>query len=245
MNIFLLYAFMFFTGSMSGWWLELIFRRFFSKNNPERRWVNPGFLNGPYLPLYGFGVCALYTMTMLEKFICFDSVILNRLLLFLLMAAAMTVIEYIAGIIFIKGMKTKLWDYSDEWLNVDGIICPKFSFFWAVLSAVYYFMIHPYILDGIAWLSQNLAFSFFIGLFFGVFIIDVSASLNLLVKLRTFAADNDIVIRYEHLKAEIRAKKEKYPKFKAFLLQFRSEYSLHDSLQEHLRNIKREINAKK
>lgn len=245
MNIFLLYAFMFFTGSVSGWWLELIFRRFFSKNNKERRWINPGFLNGPYLPLYGFGVCALYTMTMLEKFICFDSVILNRLLLFLLMAAAMTLIEYIAGIIFIKGMKTKLWDYSEEWLNVDGIICPKFSFFWAVLSAVYYFMIHPYILDGIKWLSQNLAFSFFIGLFFGVFIIDVSVSLNLLVKLRAFAEDNDIIIRYEHLKEEIHSKKEKKHKLKSFLLQFRSEYSLHDSLQEHLRNIKKEINARK
>lgn len=239
MNIFLIYAFMFFTGSLAGWWLELFFRRFFSKNNKERRWINPGFLNGPYLPLYGFGVCALYTMTMLEKVIHFESMLLNRLVLFALMAVAMTVIEYIAGVIFIKGMKTKLWDYSDEWLNIDGIICPKFSFFWAVLSAVYYFLIHPYILDGISWLSQNLAFSFFIGLFFGVFIIDVAASMNLLVKLRAFAADNDIVIRYERLKAEIRDKKKKYPKLKAFLLQFRSEISLHELLQEHLHNIRR------
>lgn len=235
---------MFFKGSLVGWWIELIFRKFFSKNNPERRWLNPGFLNGPYLPLYGFGVCVLYTMTKFEKIICFNSILLNRLLLFILMAVAMTIIEYIAGIIFIKGMKTKLWDYSSEWMNINGIICPKFSFFWAVLSAVYYFAIHPFILEGISWLSENLAFSFFIGLFFGVFIIDVSVSMNLLVKLRTFAADNDIVIRYEHLKSEIFAKKYKYPKIKAFLLQFRSEYSLYDSLQEHLQNIKKEIKKK-
>lgn len=239
MNIFLVYAFMFFTGSLAGWWLELFFRRFFSKNNKERRWINPGFLNGPYLPIYGFGVCALYTMTMLEDVIRFKSAVLSALVLFLLMAAAMTVIEYIAGVIFIKYMKIKLWDYSDEWLNLNGIICPKFSFFWALLSAVYYFAIHPYIVSGIIWLSQNLAFSFFIGLFFGVFIIDVAASLNLLVKLRTFAADNGIIIRYERLKAEILEKKKKYSKIKSFILQFRTENGLYESLQEHLRNLRK------
>lgn len=239
LNIVLVYAFMFFTGSLAGWWLELIFRRFFSKNNVDKHWINPGFLNGPYLPIYGFGVCALYTMTMLENIITFQSVILNRIVLFLLMAAAMTLIEYIAGIIFIKCMKTKLWDYSGEWLNINGIICPKFSFFWAILSAVYYFLIHPYIVNGIMWLSQNLAFSFFIGFFFGVFIIDVAISLNILVKLRAFAYDNDIVIRYERLKAEIREKKKKHHKLKSFLLQFKSENGLYESLQEHLRNIRK------
>ncbi|MGN0035225.1 MAG: hypothetical protein ACI364_05820 [Coriobacteriales bacterium] len=34
--------------------MELFFRRFISSNNPQRKWINPGFLAGPYLPLYGF-----------------------------------------------------------------------------------------------------------------------------------------------------------------------------------------------
>ena len=59
MNIFLIFAFLFFIGSTFGWVLELFYRRFFSKNNPERKWINPGFCAGPYLPLYGTGLCML------------------------------------------------------------------------------------------------------------------------------------------------------------------------------------------
>ena len=41
MSIFLQLAFLFFVGSVSGWVLELLFRRFFSRANPERKWINP------------------------------------------------------------------------------------------------------------------------------------------------------------------------------------------------------------
>ncbi|MGN0163636.1 MAG: putative ABC transporter permease [Candidatus Ornithomonoglobus sp.] len=240
MNIFLIFAFLFFAGSVCGWCLELLFRRFFSKNNPSKKWVNPGFLNGTYLPIYGFGLCALYAMTMLEEFIYVDNAVLQKIILFIMMAAAMTAIEYIAGIIFIKRMKIKLWDYSEEWGNIRGIICPRFSFFWAVLSALYYFLIHPHVLDGIRWLSENLAFSFFIGLFFGVFIIDVSYSLNLTVKIRKFAEENKVIIKYENLKSEINSRAmEGQKNLLNFLLQFRSERALKESLEEHLKRIKR------
>lgn len=67
MNFFLTLAFLFFIGSTIGWGIEVIFRRFFSSANPERKWINPGFLNGPYLPLYGFGLCFLYLLASLEK----------------------------------------------------------------------------------------------------------------------------------------------------------------------------------
>ena len=52
MNFFLILAFLFFVGSSIGWVIELFFRRFFS----AKKWINPGFLVGPYLPIYGFGV---------------------------------------------------------------------------------------------------------------------------------------------------------------------------------------------
>ena len=38
MNIFLTLAFLFFIGATLGWVLELLFRRFFSSANPERKW---------------------------------------------------------------------------------------------------------------------------------------------------------------------------------------------------------------
>ena len=49
------YLILFAIGGMCGWILELFFRRIVHK-----KWINPGFLNGPFIPLYGFGVVILY-----------------------------------------------------------------------------------------------------------------------------------------------------------------------------------------
>lgn len=60
-QVFLIVLYLFFFGGVGGWVLELLFRRFFSGANPERKWLNPGFLFGPCLPLYGFGVYSFGT----------------------------------------------------------------------------------------------------------------------------------------------------------------------------------------
>ena len=105
---------------------------------------------------------------MLERFIPIENTALRKAALFAIMAAAVTLVEYVAGLIFIKGMHVRLWDYSKQWGNIQGIICPKFTLAWALLSAAYYFFVHPRIENALAWLSNNLAFSFIIGFFYGV-----------------------------------------------------------------------------
>ena len=60
MNLFLTLAFLFFIGAITGWVIEVLFRRFLSSANPERKWINPGFCTGPYMTLYGVGLCMLY-----------------------------------------------------------------------------------------------------------------------------------------------------------------------------------------
>ena len=110
MNLFLTLAYLFFIGSVSGWVLELFFRKFFSGSNPEHRWINPGFCTGPYLPIYGFGLCALYLFALLGNVTGFDDSISGRALLFLGMALSMTAIEYLAGIMLLKWAKLRLWD---------------------------------------------------------------------------------------------------------------------------------------
>lgn len=234
MNLFLVLAFLFFMGSVSGWLLELIYRRFFSSANPERKWINPGFCTGPYLPLYGCGLCILFLIASLEQSHLFPDTFWNKALLFVIAAAAMTAIEYLAGIASLKIAKVRLWDYSDEWKNVNGIICPKFSLIWAFLGAIYYFLIHPHIMEALHWLSQNLAFSFFIGLFFGVFTIDVINSAQLVVKLKRFAEENDVVVRYENLKAHIRSAQDKAAEKTSFIHPFHSVHPLNEHLKEML-----------
>ena len=232
MSIFLIYAYLFFLGSLLGWGIEVIYRRFFSKVNPERNWINPGFCVGPYLPLYGTGLCVLYAMANLGTKLGLTDSIGTRLLLFLLMALSMTVIEYIAGMMALKWFKLRLWDYTNEWANLNGLICPRFSLYWAILSALYFFLIHPRILNALNWLSQNLAFSFFIGFFFGAFVIDVSYSASLTAKMKRFAEENGIVIRYEKLKAHIRDAEAAAKEKNRFLFAFHGSRSLSDYLKE-------------
>ena len=232
MPLFLIFAYLFFLGSVAGWVLEVFFRRFFSRANPERRWINPGFCTGPWLPLYGSGLCILYLLSFLENVGLIRDPMWNRIALFAVMALAMTGIEYVAGILALRVAKVRLWDYTDQWGNIQGIICPKFSLAWAVLGALYYFLIHPRILHALDWLSQNLAFSFFIGLFFGFFILDVVNSANLTAKLRQFAADNDVVVRFEAVKESIRLRKEAARQKYRFLRPLHTDVPLPEILRE-------------
>lgn len=234
MDTFLTLAFLFFVGCILGWCLEVLYRRF-TPANKTRRWINPGFLVGPYLPLYGFGLCVLYLLAGLENTPLFSNVTVgSKLLLFFVMSIAMTLIEYIAGLIFIKGMKIKLWDYSNEKFNVQGIICLKFSFYWMLLGAVYYFLIHPRILGALNWFAQNITFSFVVGMFFGVLFVDLGYSLGVVSKVRKFAEENQVLIRYEKLREVIRQNAEDRAEKLHWFLRLRSSVPLYDHLKKYL-----------
>lgn len=219
----LVILFLFFIGCVMGWCIEVIFRKFLSKSNPSHKWINPGFLIGPYLPLYGSGLVVLYLLSLIHIDAVDAHPVLQKVLVVLIMAIAMTVVEYIAGRIFIIGMNIKLWDYSDEWGNIQGIICPLFSFFWGVIAALYYFFLHPHILNAVYWLADHLTFSFFIGFFYGVFVIDCVVSFNLMSKVKKFAKENDLIVRVEELKSRLALDREKFKEKPSFLL------SLHDT----------------
>lgn len=241
MSMLLTLAFLFFIGSVLGWVLELLFRNL--TQHPDKI-VNPGFCTGPYLPIYGFGLCALYLLASLEQYSMIPDPFWNKVMLFAAMAVGMTLIEYIAGVFCLKYLKVLLWDYSDLWGNIQGIICPLFSFFWAILGAMYYFLIHPHILEGLEWLANNLAFSFFIGVFYGVFVIDVIHSAQLVVKLKAYAEDNDVIVRYEALKAHIRQRREKIALKYHFFRPFRSDLPLSQHLLQMQETLETRIRRK-
>ena len=240
MKFFLVITFLFFAGSIIGWGIELVFRRFFSKNNPERKWINPGFLTGPYLPLYGFSLVILFLLTFIDvSFI--ENPYLQKAVLFCLMALCITLFEYIAGVIFIVGMKIRLWDYSKNWGNIKGIICPQFTFYWWLLSATYYFFIHPQILEWLYWFVNHIEFSFVVGFFYGVFTIDVCYSLRIMTRIRRFARENEIIIHLTELQQQIRQKNDENKEKLHFWLTMKSEEL---PLVEHLKQALERIGKK-
>lgn len=244
MNLFLKLAYLFFIGSTLGWVLEVFFRRFISGANPERKWINPGFCVGPYVPLYGSGLCILYLLAAFGDRLGVATTG-DRLLLLAAMALSMTAIEYIAGILCLKIMKIRLWDYSKMWGNVQGLICPAFSLIWAVAGAGYYFFIHPYILNALVWLSENLAFSFVIGFFFGVFTIDVAYSTHLVSRMKKYADENEVIIKYERLKSRIRAAQDEMNEKAHFMFPFWTGHELSSHLRDAQEALETRIHSHK
>ena len=225
MYVFVLIIFIFALGTIFGWGIEVVYRHFADK---EKRWFNPGFCVGPWLPIYGIGLTTVYLMTYIEKYITIDNDILRKVVLFLLMSVIMTLIELIGGMFLLKFFNLRLWDYSDEKFNYKGFICLKFSLFWMLLGAIYYFLIHPLINDSVIWLSKNLIFSFFVGIFFGVFVIDLIYSANVINTLKQYAKNNNIVVKLEEIKEKINREK-RIRESKATFFMF--------EMKEHIKNL--------
>ena len=193
MTVFLQIVFIFYLGSTFGWTIELFFRRIVHK-----KWVNPGFLIGPYLPIYGFGLVFLTII-----YFIFQSQSINPIIIILLMGFVMTLIELIGGLISLKN-KIRLWDYRDRWLNYKGIICPLFSVIWTIVGALYYYIIVENIINALDWFSENIAFSYILGIFTGLIIIDAFYSCKLYSKIKKYAKENNNIIKYEQLKIDIK-----------------------------------------
>ncbi|MCT4632273.1 MAG: putative ABC transporter permease [Firmicutes bacterium] len=195
MIVFILrYLFLFITGGIMGWLLEVFYRRYFGA---ARKWINPGFLSGPFLPLYGSGVCLLYIVS------DFNIALGFKIVLFTIIT---TLIEYITGLFFLKYYKTRLWDYSNLKFNVQGIIAPLYSFFWTILSLFFYYILYPYFYLQIEFLYGHLELSLFVGIVLGILFVDMTNSFDILNRLKAFAEEREekVVIDYEQLKLEIR-----------------------------------------
>ena len=223
MNWFLTFLFIFYIGCTAGWIMEFFFRRAISGH-----WVNPSFLVGPYLPIYGFGLTALTIIYLL-----FRNLAVHPIIVILLMGATMTLIEFIGGLSFIDGKGVKLWDYSNEWGNYKGIICPLFSAIWTGIAAIYYFFLASPILNLLKWFSNNLAFSFVLGVFFGVIVIDYVYSTNLLKKIKKYAKENELDVKLEELRVYVQEQQKRRQEKYSFILSFKQNKPLKEFLDDY------------
>ena len=100
----------------------------------KKRWVNRGFMQGPFLPIYGTGAVVILLATIPVK----D----RPWLVFLMGMAAATVLEYITGVCMEKLFHVRYWDYSRKPLNLNGHICLGASLGWGVFSVLLVEVIH-------------------------------------------------------------------------------------------------------
>ena len=201
MKYLVIVATLFVLGSLFGYGLEVLYRRFVA----QKKWMNPGFLVGPYLPIYGTGVVVLFAISNVSFSTGTEA--LDVAIRILAIGVMMTLIEFIAGLVFIRGLKIKLWDYSNCKGNIMGVICPLYSLIWLVVGSLYYFFLNPLLIGAIDFISENLIYSFFVGAVIGMMIVDFAYSLHLGLRLKRFKEYNDM--RFEELKKLFREKRAK------------------------------------
>lgn len=123
--IFIIYAFL-------GWCTEVSYAAL-----DTGRFVNRGFLNGPYCPIYGCGIVIVVAiLTPLKG---------SLLILFFGSLILTTALEYLTGFLLEKVFHNKWWDYSDKPFNIKGYICLKFSVYWGLACTFVMEIIHPVI----------------------------------------------------------------------------------------------------
>jgi len=198
MEILLEYLFLYCLCAILGWCLEVIYRGF-----RHRKVVNPGFLTGCWLPLYGVGGCILYLLSGLELAMM-PNAVLRTVCILLLAMAIMTVIELIGGLIAVKLFHVRLWDYSKEWLNYEGLICPKFSLFWGLICALYYFLLYPLFHTVAVRVVDMPWLTLLVGLYLGIFLVDLVHSLRLMQRVRAYAVRMKTLINIDQLKTSAR-----------------------------------------
>ncbi len=110
---------LFFVYAFLGWCVEVSFAGL-----KDGKFVNRGFLLGPWCPMYGVGaVLLIYAAEMLTR---------NVFGVFLISMTIATIVELITGWLLKVLFHQRWWDYSDMPLNIGGYICPLFSVAWGL-----------------------------------------------------------------------------------------------------------------
>jgi len=190
----------FFLFALSGWIIELLYRSVQSK-----KITNPGFLRGPYLPIYGFGgLIAYFSFSYLSDFSLIAS--------FIIFLVIVGVIEYLTGIFFKKIFKLRLWDYSDRRFNLNGFVCPTFLFYWLILGLFFKYSIFPYFNYLMRELVVGSLFIFVLGVTYGILLVDTVQSFDLAYKIRLMVNEfgenyiSDKILVLKNLHAEVSRK---------------------------------------
>lgn len=120
--IFYIYCFM-------GWCFESLY-----VSAKSKKWVNRGFMKGPFLPIYGCGAVIILFSTI--------PVMSSPVLVYILSFIAATVLELATGIVMEKLFKVKYWDYSGNFMNYKGYICIKSSITWGFMGMLVTYVIN-------------------------------------------------------------------------------------------------------
>lgn len=177
-----------------GYIIEVIYKRVISM----RKWVNPGFMFGPYLPIYGFGTIILYQISEIIHSRINVPILIEILIVIGVFFLSLTLLEFLTGIFFLKKFNLRLWNYSDRRFNFKGVICLRFSIYWTIIGVTYYYLLHPLFLNVVGFSLGSLITQLFLFSILGIILIDAYTSFNLKGKINKVLSN--LVNQYAYIK---------------------------------------------
>lgn len=92
----------------------------------SRKFVNRGFMRGPFLPIYGSGAIMMLVVSMPFQ----DNIILT----YAAGCIGATALELVTGTVMEALFKVRYWDYSNQKFNYKGHICLSSTIAWGFLT---------------------------------------------------------------------------------------------------------------
>lgn len=167
--LFIFYAFI-------GWCLEIGLSLVQNK-----KFVNRGFLMGPYCPIYG---CGALLLTILLSSYADDPWVLFGLAIILF-----SILEYFTSWIMEVIFKMRWWDYSNEKFNINGRICLETMIPFGILGVILIKYVNPLFMSWVNILSEN-ALNIIVVILAGIFITDLIISSNIIFNFKNLVKDS-------------------------------------------------------
>lgn len=175
--IFLIYA-------VLGWCMEVAYAAV-----NKGHFVNRGFLNGPYCPIYGCGMVIVVELLYPLK----D----NLIILFVGSFLLTSILEFLTGFFLEKIFHNKWWDYSDLPFNINGYVCLKFSIYWGMAGTFVIDIIHPVIYVFVEHTPRFIGMIFLVVIMLS-FAVDCGITVSTILKLNKHLEKMDEVAQQLH-----------------------------------------------
>lgn len=161
-----IYFLLFISYAFLGWCMEVT-----CKFIQYKKFINRGFLIGPYCPIYGWGALAI---TILLKRYMEDP-----LVLFVMSTLICSIIEYLTSYFMEKKYHARWWDYSNKKFNINGRICLETLIPFGILGVAIMYGTNPILLKLYNQIPQLVINILTVILFIG-FIVDNIISSNII-----------------------------------------------------------------
>lgn len=165
------YIILFFAYSAAGWLIESMYCSI-----GEKRIINRGFLTGPMCPIYGTGATVLTVLI-------YNPFKEKPLMVFLIGMIVCDIVEYITSFLMEKLFNARWWDYTYEFLNLNGRICLKHTLYWGVASIAFVKVLHPKV-DALVSKVNPDYFIYVAAVILVIFLLDVANSVRKALDIR-------------------------------------------------------------